>query len=78
MFQFSQKYAKGSKACSRGIWEVLGKFWAVEIKHNDKDSEQANTLVEEAMNTLKLRYEIFTTLHLMLMYHMYYISNWAK
>ena len=39
--------------------EAFGKFRAAETKRKAKDSEQANILVEEAMNALKLRYEIF-------------------
>ena len=51
--------------------EAFGKFRAAETKRKGKNSEQANTLVEEAMNALELRYEIFTTRHLMLMNRMY-------
>jgi hypothetical protein len=50
--------------------EAFGKFRAAETKRKGKDGERANTLVEEALYALELRYKIFTTLHLMLMYRM--------
>jgi hypothetical protein len=42
--------------------EALGKFRAAETKREGKDSDQANTLVEQAMAAMELRYEIFTTI----------------
>ena len=43
--------------------EAFVKFRAAELKREGKDSDQANTLVEQAMEALELRYEIFTTRH---------------
>jgi len=40
--------------------EAFGKFRAAETKRKGKDSEQANTLVEEAMNALELSIESLT------------------
>jgi hypothetical protein len=51
--------------------EAFKEFRAAETKREGKHIEEANSLVEDAMKALKLRYEICTMRHLMLRYRMF-------